>query len=361
MATARSTSKTRRAPAARAAGQRQTVRRATAPRTTNRTPKREQTNHGRELAGVFIIALAVFLGFVLYLGWRGGLAGHWLSAGIFWVIGIYTYAAPLLLLYVAYLVAGGRSARMPRAAAWGCAFLALALLLAGGANTFGAFGGGRPAANYASAHLHSHGGAIGELLWSGLHIVVGHFGVTVLVMFAAAAGLLLVSGSSLGLWANRSRRGVNAAGQAARRRVRALDEHRRTTFQRLREQSAAGSDEALTQNYGPAVTTHPARVLDGQHAVPEIFAGDTAGNVISENPASEDPLDDGPIIAVEDSVAEGVQLTIPTDAAAGGHVTSDETALAFAATEQREWSLPDTSVLRPLGTGREKLPTRSAT
>ena len=121
MATARSTGKTRRAPAARTAGQRTTTRRTAAPKTTNRTPKREQTNHGRELAGVFIIAVAVFLGFVLYLGWRGGLAGHGLSLAVFWLIGVYTYATPPLLLYAAYLVAGGRSARLPRPAVWGSA------------------------------------------------------------------------------------------------------------------------------------------------------------------------------------------------------------------------------------------------
>jgi S-DNA-T family DNA segregation ATPase FtsK/SpoIIIE len=360
MATARSTRKPRRAPAARAAGQRQPARRTAAPKAAGRTTRRKPANHGRELVAVFVIALAVFLGFVLYAGWHGGLAGHWLSAALFWLIGVGTYLTPALLLYAAYLVAGGKSARLPRPVAFGSAFLGLALLLAAAANTFSLFGGGRPAASYASAHLRHHGGAFGEILWSGVNLVGGHVGVTIVVLFLVVAGLLLVSGSSLGLWASRSRRGVKAAGRAARRQARVLDEHRRTAVQRLQTQSLDDMSEAATQQYGPGVSTHPIELIDGQRSVPEIFAAAAgASDSVSAIPRGADDgddfSDDGPIVAVEEPVEDGVQLTIPTDAS-GGFVSSDETALAFAASEQRDWSLPDTSLLRPLGDGQGEAP-----
>jgi S-DNA-T family DNA segregation ATPase FtsK/SpoIIIE len=308
---------------------------------------------------VALVALAVFLGFVLYLHWRGGLAGVWFTGALRWLVGIYAYLVPVALLYAAYATAGGRKARPPRAVAFGAAFVTIALLLAAATNSFGIFGGTRPATSFETAYLRAHGGVLGAALWAGLRVVIGRVGVDVLVVFLLLAGLLLVSGSSLGLWAHRSRRGMSAAGRAARERARALEERRRAAVGRFREQQATG--EEPTQHYGPAVSTHPPHIIDGAHAAPEIFSGSPgarSGVYDVHGDQSEFAPISAPIVPLDEPIDDGEQLTIMT--AAGGHITADEKAAAFAASEPREWILPDPAMLRPLGEGQGELPSTIA-
>ena len=89
----------------------------------------------------------------------------------------------------------------------------------------------RPVRRYArrprpssAPYMKGHGGVLGESLWAGLHPVIGAIGIDgARRRDAMVAGLLLVSGSSLGLWASRSRRGRRRrrrARRAARRSAR---------------------------------------------------------------------------------------------------------------------------------------------
>ena len=73
MATARPKQARRRAGAAPRSGSRTTARPAA------RQPQKTSTHHRRELAAIACVALAVFLAFVLYLGWDGGSLGRWLG------------------------------------------------------------------------------------------------------------------------------------------------------------------------------------------------------------------------------------------------------------------------------------------
>ena len=59
------------------------------------------------------MALAVFLAFVLYLGWDGGTLGRWLGDVTRWLVGLLAFALPLLLCFVAYVLVA-REDRRPR-------------------------------------------------------------------------------------------------------------------------------------------------------------------------------------------------------------------------------------------------------
>ena len=197
---------------------------------------------------------------------------------------------------------GAPTWRPSRPASFGIAFISLAFLLAAAADSFGLFVHGRPGELFQTTYMRHHGGAVGELIWAALHPLMGRMGVTILVLALALAGLLLVSGSSLGLWASRSRRGVSAAGRAARAQARHLAERRRETLEEQRRREAAAASAAATHHYGPAASSHPRRVLDGAHEVPEIFGGGEEYSGPMGGPAATAGMlaDSGPAFASEE-------------------------------------------------------------
>src|SRR5437763_342341 len=57
-----------------------------------------------ELWGLGAVALGLFLGAVLYLGWDGGKVGGWLGEGLDRVVGDARYAVPVALVALGALV-----------------------------------------------------------------------------------------------------------------------------------------------------------------------------------------------------------------------------------------------------------------
>ena len=205
------------------------------PRAVQRAVKSEAppSRHRRELAAIACVALAVFLAFVLYLGWDGGTLGRWLGGALTWLVGLLALATPLLLCYVAYAIAAGEEHRPRTSLSIGLALLVAGFLVAAAADTFGMFGGSRPEGLFADTYMEDHGGALGEGSWALLHPFIGGIGVDVVVLALWAGGVLLVTGSSLGLWAERSRAGVSQAGRAARVQAQGLGERRRAPATRI--------------------------------------------------------------------------------------------------------------------------------
>jgi S-DNA-T family DNA segregation ATPase FtsK/SpoIIIE len=147
----------------------------------------------RELAGVGLAALGIFLASVLYAGWNGGYVGRWLAQGLTAVVGDVAYLAPVaLLLAGGALLVGERSiAARPLRLGLAAALLGLVLVL-----------GGR-------------GGWLGEALRGVLASVVGETGVLVLGASMLLAAGILLSGASLGALLRRSGRAVRGAGALA--------------------------------------------------------------------------------------------------------------------------------------------------
>ncbi len=314
--------------------------------------------HGRELAAIACLALAVFLSFVLYLGWDGGSLGRWLGDAARWLAGILAYAAPFILGFIAFLLVVKEESRPRRGMTCGLALVVAGSALAAAADTFGIFSGERPAALFREGYMSSHGGMFGELQWAALSPFIGRVGVDVLVIALLAAGLLLVTGSSLRQWASHSQRGVKAAGRAARSQAEALGARRRDTAQtRVVELDESPTvDAGMSRrsappgaSYAVASLASPPRLIDGFEAAPEIFGEAPSAPDDAASPAGEDAASPDPIGTADD----GVQLSL---AAAGSAQADPSVALAFADAEKRQWTLPDPALLRRLGEGRGESP-----
>ena len=326
---------------------------------TQRSRRSAPSSHSRrssrfwpELGAVACVALAVFFAFVLYLGWHGGVVGGGLTDLLRYLVGLLTYGVPLLLLYAAIAMAAGSDRRPLPAATVGVVVVCLAFLLAAAADSFGVFAGVRPVHLFAAGWMRHHGGAVGEALWAGLHYLLGRVGTDVLVLAAAVAGLLLVTGSSLGAWARHSRRGVSAAGRLARGvatdSARTLADRRRASGDALQARLAArsASDQARTVSIGsesvteylPGISVHRPHLVDAREETPELYAGVGA---ISP-PASPPPAPAPEHVASPRDQLSLAEVADPED---------DSGAAAFARSTVRVWTLPDSGLLRRLGSG----------
>jgi len=309
-------------------------------------PERSSSRHRHELAAIACVALAVFLAFVIYLGWDGGTLGRWLGGATRWLVGLLVFALPLLLCFSAYMLVAREDRRPRRGVTWGIVLIVAAFVLAAAADAFGVFAGERPERLFRDTYMSAHGGVAGEALWSLLRDVVGRIGVDVLVVALFVAGVLLATGSSLRQWADHSRKGVTAAGAAAGRAARsqaeALGARRRdeasTHLVELDESPTIDAFEMMrtsvspAADYGPAVSTHASHLVDGRVAAPEIFGAPT--------PYTRPPE---PV----DEVDEGEQLSLAE--AVTGEPGEGDAALAFHVAEKRQWLLPEPSLLQRLG------------
>ena len=292
------------------------------------------------------MAVAVFLGFVIYLGWDGGTLGHLLGGITRWLVGLLVFALPLLLCFIAYMLVAREDRRPPRGLTWGIALIVGAFMLAAAADAFGIFAGERPERLFRDAYMSGHGGVAGEAVWAALHGVIGRIGVDVLVVALLFAGVLLATGSSLRQWADHSRKGVAAAGAAAGRAARsqaeALGARRRdaasTSVVELDESpTIAASDMMRTSvspaaQYGPAVSTHTPHLVDGQLTAPEIFG---AALPCASSPEPLEEIDEGVQLALAQAV-----IDVPL---------AEDAALPLNEGDKRQWSLPEASLLQRLG------------
>ncbi len=332
-------------------------REAAAPQPTRRASRRSREERRRklehELAAVVCAALAALLFFVLYAGWNGGYVGSWLATALRILVGLLAFLAPALLVYAAVILATSEERRPARVVTAGIVLLCAVFVLGAAANSFGLFGGERPAALFDADYIKSHGGVTGEALWAATRPLLGGVGVAILVVAGTVAGLLLVTGSSLGLWASHSRRGAAVAARAARTSAETIAERSRQAQERLQEQTrvAPGPGGAATAaragavgGRAPSDEVSRAQLIDAAVDLPDLYeapgmlSGPPVGHVEPPNPI-QIPLDD-----------EHVDLGGAADEAAlAGEPGADDA--AFREAEERVWVLPDAFLLRRMGDG----------
>jgi S-DNA-T family DNA segregation ATPase FtsK/SpoIIIE len=184
-----------------------------------RIPVLEQRQ--RDILGLAVIALGVFLGFVLYSSGSpapGGRAGHALSVASGWALGRARVLAP------AALVVGGGAlllrpvlpAVRPLRAGAACVFAGVTLALAAGALGL-APGAGSHGQVWSSAHMQSHGGLLGEGLYRLFDPLVQGLGIAVIVTFLLLAGAILLTGASLAALLRATGHGVRDTTRMVRR------------------------------------------------------------------------------------------------------------------------------------------------
>jgi DNA segregation ATPase FtsK/SpoIIIE, S-DNA-T family len=186
-----------------------------------RLPELDQRQ--RDVIGLGLIALGIFMGFILWGHWDGGGAGHGLAVGLGWIVGKARILAPIALI-------GGGGALLLRPV-WpalrplrtGAICLSASITLALAAGTLGVSSGAGEAsskgASWMSVFLQAHGGVVGESLYQGSHRLVQNVGVDILVVFLFLVGVILLTGASLAS-------AIRATGSGVADTTRMLKAHR---------------------------------------------------------------------------------------------------------------------------------------
>src|SRR4051812_43997925 len=167
--------------------------RARAKRSSPSLPVFEQ--HHLDLIGLGLVAVSVFLGFVLYGDWQGGRAGSALVDGLGWGVGQARYLAP-----VAFAAAGAILVLRPvlpavrpfRSGAL-CLFAGLSLALAAGTLGLGPGGG----IDWERTFVSERGGLVGEGLYWAASTLFSDVGAHIIAIFLFCAAVLLLSGATV--------------------------------------------------------------------------------------------------------------------------------------------------------------------
>jgi len=198
--------------------------------------------HHVDLLGLAGAALAVFLAFVVWLGWDGGQVGETTVRGLRWALGAVHYAAPVVLMGAAAGLVLRPSLAAIRPIRTGLLCLAGALLLGLAAGTLGP-GGVRPAA-WDVAWAQDRGGMVGEAFYWAASTLLGRVGVHVLVVFLLLAAGLLLTGATVAGVLRATHRGVTTTGQRMATEVRV---RRRTPTEELATLEEEVATEVIPQ------------------------------------------------------------------------------------------------------------------
>ncbi len=171
------------------------------PRQPARTRKAAKTrsHHHPELFGLGLIAVGIFLGSVLYLGWNGGVVGAALARAILAVIGVTTYFLPLAAIACGTLLLVRSELVELKPFRRGLIILFIGLQLALG---------------------EAHGGYLGRGLEAFSSKLLGDTGAMIVALLCLTVGGLLLTGASLGAWLRRSGEAIRQARPARERRSR---------------------------------------------------------------------------------------------------------------------------------------------
>jgi DNA segregation ATPase FtsK/SpoIIIE, S-DNA-T family len=330
----------------------------------SRLPVLEQRHW--DLIGLGLVSLAVFLAFLVYLGWEGGQGGTALVEGLRDLIGAVHYLVPVALLAAGAILVMRPvlPAVRPFRAAAGCLFAAGCLGLAAGTAGLGGD----------AATREDRGGLVGDGLYDVISTLLGSVGAHIIAIFLAVAGVLLLTGASIASVLKATSDSVTSTG----RRVRDRAEPVKTAVTRIR---TAREELAALEESGEltSVTRSEPTVADrrefwsGAERFPDLYDGtevpgtsvppettNTSDDFVAE---TEDAPEDEPRLAEdpetdEPGVMRGGREVKPEDLTPAGRLRASVTD-----SPDFEWVLPDPRFLtrstgdqnRPDTVGQEKI------
>jgi S-DNA-T family DNA segregation ATPase FtsK/SpoIIIE len=167
-----------------------------APRATrHRLPELDQRQ--LDIAGLALVAAAVFFAFLIYLGWDGGRAGGWAVSGLRWLVGGVHYAIPVALMAAGAIVVLRPILPAVRPFRSGGLLLFAGLTLALTAGTLGLGPGGARHGWWDVAWVRPRGGMVGEAFYWLTSTLLGGVGSHIVALFLLLAGVLLLTGASV--------------------------------------------------------------------------------------------------------------------------------------------------------------------
>jgi S-DNA-T family DNA segregation ATPase FtsK/SpoIIIE len=250
-----------------------------------------------DVLALALVAIGIFLGGVAYFSWTGGAIGHGAMTVLKLLFGVLAYVAPVAFVLGGVRVLARETSLAPasRPLRSGALCLTLALALALAAGTLGIGPGPTPAHGFWAGHvLKSRGGVLGGALYWVAERLLSTSGADILAIFLALAGLILLSGATVGSFVRASRA---RAGEALRHADFGKSATKRAEIRarRLRENGRYGSDDPLSDD-------RPTAPLD----MTAVLAGEDDDETPIDPPEFDAPVGGLPLQTSEPDVFEDV-------------------------------------------------------
>ncbi len=164
-----------------------------------------------DLAGLCCIGLAIYLGYVLYLGWNGGAVGNGSETALDYAVGAGAVVVPVALGLAGIGLILRPFLPSPKSVAVGVAAIAAGLLLALAAQTAGLGPEGVRKGLFDPSFFPHHGGGIGEVLYWATSTLFDRIGAHIIATVLLVSGILMLTGRSVSDMVRAARRGAARA------------------------------------------------------------------------------------------------------------------------------------------------------
>ena len=229
----------------------------------------------RELLGLGLVALAIFLAVSLFLGFGAGPVGGWLEDGTRLLVGRAVALVPLALIALGVALILDHALLSARPMRLGLVVGSVALLVALAAGSLGL--GGTTRQGWFESHVvKERGGFVGEAGYWATNTTVGGVGTAILVVLGLLAAVVLISGASMGHAVRRGGQGARTASRSVGRGVSTATVTAIRSSQRLRERLDALEPPTLVGRRRAAREDASRPLLDGADDFPDLFDGPSA-------------------------------------------------------------------------------------
>ena len=164
-----------------------------------------------DLAGLCCIGLAVYLGYVVYLGWNGGAAGNGSETALHYAVGAGAVVVPAALGLAGLGLILRPFLPSPKSVAVGVTAIAAGLLLALAAQTAGLGPEGVRKGLFDPSFFPHHGGGLGEVLYWATSTLFDRLGAHIIAVVLLVSGILMLTGRSVSDMVRAARRGAERA------------------------------------------------------------------------------------------------------------------------------------------------------
>src|SRR5829696_6162624 len=195
-----------------------------------------------DLAGLCCVGLAVYLGYVIYLGWNGGAVGNGSETALDYAVGAGGVVVPVALGLAGLGLILRPFLPSPRSVAVGVAAIASGLLLALAAQTAGLGPDGARKDLFDPTFFPGHGGGLGEILYWATTTLFQRIGAHIISVLLLVSGLLLITGRSVSDMVRAGRRGFERAKRGTVGFATAVKESRLRTDPDLIDTSPASTE-----------------------------------------------------------------------------------------------------------------------
>ncbi len=183
-------------------------------------PKLDQRQ--RDLLGLCLVALALFIAFPLYSGGDAGIGGQQFVAALRWTLGQVAYLVPPMLAISGLVLILRPVVSLPRTLRTGALALIIGATLALAAGTLGLGVNSARSVALDPALFGERGGAAGDVVYYATGTLVGAVGSHILALLALVAGVLLVSGLAISAVVEHTTAGIADLGRALRSLLKPL-------------------------------------------------------------------------------------------------------------------------------------------